>query len=389
MAVAGVYLSRSAKMFVKLGSNIWELPILEGYSLSQSSNTSEVTLNEAAGSGGASRRGRRIFNDSLAPAEFSFSTYVRPFQSTGTGTGKASTTDNETHAVEEVLWAMMAGADTYTANNAYPFSKGSASNSTNVVTPTGATKTSINWGQSNVVQLGTGFSIIFQIEEQDSDAGFLTYTIDGAVINEATIDFDIEGIATINWSGMGTAIAEAAAEIDPTIYEGTTATNNFIQNKISTCAINSSGSDFTGMLDAYNVTLTGGSITISNNISFLTPAELDKINKPIGHVTGTRSISGNFTCYLDGTSAGSADLFEDLSTSLTSGTTSAITNSMALTFALGGASAPKLSVILPTCNVQVPTHSFDDVISVDVAFDALGSNLENADELTLEYVGPA
>lgn len=123
MAVAGVYLSRSAKMFVKLDSNIWELPILEGYSLSQSSNTSEVTLSEAAGSGGASRRGRRIFNDSLAPAEFSFSTYVRPFQSTGTGGGAATTTNDETHAVEEVLWAMMAGADTYTANNAHPFSK--------------------------------------------------------------------------------------------------------------------------------------------------------------------------------------------------------------------------------------------------------------------------
>ena len=389
MADTSIYLSRSAKMFVILGSNKWEVPILEGYSLSQSMNTSEVTISEAASVAGASRRGRRMFNDSLAPAEFSFSTYVRPFQSTGTGSGKATTTDNETHAVEEVLWAMMAGADTYTANNAHPFSKGSASSSTNVITPTGATKSAINFGQSNVVQLGTGYSIVFELEEQDSDGGVISYTISEAVINEATIDFDIEGIATISWSGMGSLVSEGNAATTATIFEGTTATNNFIQNRLSTLTIDSSGSDFGNMEDAYTVTLTGGSVTISNNISFLTPAELSVINKPIGHVTGTRSISGNFTCYLDTTGNGSADLFDDMTTSLTSGTTSAITNSVSLTLALGGASAPKLSLIMPTCNLQIPTHSFDDVVSVDVSFDALGSNLDNSDEITLEYVGPA
>ena len=64
-----------------------------------------------------SRRGRRAFNDSLAPGEWSFSTYVRPFTSAGSGTGTAD--DNgkaevqQKYTVEEILWALMAGADNY------------------------------------------------------------------------------------------------------------------------------------------------------------------------------------------------------------------------------------------------------------------------------------
>ena len=62
------------------GSSYWEIPVLDGFSFSQATNTSEITLNEmAAASGNASRRGRRMFNDSYAPAEWSFSTYARPF----------------------------------------------------------------------------------------------------------------------------------------------------------------------------------------------------------------------------------------------------------------------------------------------------------------------
>ena len=49
---------------------------------------------------------------------------------------------------------------------------------------------------------------------------------------------------------------------------------------------------------SYSVTLTGGNITVSNNISYITPEELGIVNVPIGHVTGTRAISGSFTCYL-------------------------------------------------------------------------------------------
>ena len=83
----------------------WEVPILDGFSFSQSTNQSEIGLSEMQGTDGLSRRGQRVFTDSLAPAEWSFSTYVRPFQTVTDG--------GEHRAVEEVLWAVMAGADKY------------------------------------------------------------------------------------------------------------------------------------------------------------------------------------------------------------------------------------------------------------------------------------
>ena len=90
-----LYFSRDTRMFVqfrnpadntetaaKLGLGaLWEIPVLDGYSFSQTTNTSEITLAEMESTAGISRRGKRVFTDSLAPAEWSFSTYIRPFKS--------------------------------------------------------------------------------------------------------------------------------------------------------------------------------------------------------------------------------------------------------------------------------------------------------------------
>ena len=103
-----LYFSRDSKLYMEFNSKMWEIPILDGFSFSQSTNTSDITLSEMQGADGISRRGRRLFTDSLAPAEFSFSTYVRPFYTTSASDG-----GTEHHAVEEALWAVMAGADTY------------------------------------------------------------------------------------------------------------------------------------------------------------------------------------------------------------------------------------------------------------------------------------
>ena len=81
---------------------VYKVPIQEGFSFSQATNSSEVTLSEMESTVGTSRRGRRMFNDSLAPAEWSFTTYIRPFL------GNASGTKNHgsavIHAAEEALW---------------------------------------------------------------------------------------------------------------------------------------------------------------------------------------------------------------------------------------------------------------------------------------------
>ena len=102
--------TRNANVYVQLTdgaptpNNVqsWKLAVLDGFSFSQAINSSEITINEA---GSTSRRARLLFNDSLAPVEWSMSTYARPFLDT-TGDGKA-------HSPEEALWAMLLGADSY------------------------------------------------------------------------------------------------------------------------------------------------------------------------------------------------------------------------------------------------------------------------------------
>ena len=110
-----MFFSRDTNFLVEIGTDRWAIPILDGFSFSQATNTTEVTLNEMADTSGNSRRGRKLFTDSYAPAEWSFSTYARPFASAGSGSGAADSSAKH-HAVEEALWAMMVGAGTYSSN---------------------------------------------------------------------------------------------------------------------------------------------------------------------------------------------------------------------------------------------------------------------------------
>ena len=114
-------------------------------------------------------------------------------------------------------------------------------------------------------------------------------------------------------------------------------------------------------------------ITIENNLTYLTPETLGQVNLPLGHVMGTRSVSGNFTCYLNSQTNGSLDLFEKLQESR-----GIITNAFALTFNVGGGSnTPRVAIAMPKCHLELPAHSIEDVISVDVAFHALSSDLSS------------
>jgi len=370
-----LYFSRDTKVFIKVGSAVWEVPVLDGFSFSQATNSSEITLAEMESTGGVSRRGRRQFNDSLAPAEWSFSTYVRPFISAGSGSKAADDAANH-HAVEEVLWALFSGPATYASHT---FTDQFVADTTDL---------NIDFSESNKSTLGTA-DIFFVL----GDTNKKIYQMKECVVNEASIDFDIDGIATINWSGMGSEIVEGS-EPTSTVTEGITATNNFIRNRLTTLSViptsqNPTGDGSNELAASYALTLTGGNITMSNNITFITPEEIGLVNTPIGHVTGTRSISGSMTCYLNRdtvTPNASADLWEDLKS-----ITSVVTNSFALTFNIGGTGSgvPKLSVSMPTCHLDIPTHSIEDVIAVETAFNALPSTIDGTDEVTMTYTGIA
>ena len=388
-----LYLARETKLYVKIGSDVWEVPILDGFSFSQATTASEVTLSEMENASGVSRRAKKVFNDALAPAEWSFSTYSRPFMSAAGG-GTDADGAARVHAVEEVMWALLAG-QAYYDGVAYDFKDQSGGTSYfNWSTGTTANDTvTIDWGSSNKSTLGT-CSLIFQV---GSGTGKKWYEVTDSVCNEASIDFDIDGIAMVNWSGFGAVIQETT-EPTVTIAEAITSTNNFIRNRLTqlTIAPNKTGDD-TGnytlaqeglMEDDYLITLTGGNITISNNITFITPEELGFVNYPIGHVTGNRSFSGNFTCYLDwddGTGGNldkqSADFWTDM-TALTD----VVTHSFDLDFAIGGTAEPRMTVTMPTSHIEIPTHSIEDVISLETNFTGLATTFDQTDEATVGYV---
>lgn len=469
-----LYFSRDTKMLVKdtTSNAIWEIPVLDGFSFSQATNATEVTLSEME-TGGVSRRGRRLFTDSYAPAEFSFSTYVRPFKSAGGTPGTAvagvypvSDTINDHAAVEEILWAMMAtNAPGYTpATGDYSsagvtrditdlnidfsesnkstvgtfelyFLLGAGSNdgsrfSTTTTTDVGGDGVDAGGGNFTVtvttntsgtaIQVGDVMNYVVNSVEKNAvvtavNTTTITFTdditdiaqgtavtfsrqvaykLDKAVINEASIDFEIDGIATINWTGNASIIeqvtpplkADYDASTNATYYinEAITSTGNFIRNRLTSVTITSDtnldGSGTAG--NDYTLTLTGGNITISNNNTFLTPETLGTVNQPIGHVTGARGISGNMTCYLNTGDDSSSDLFKDLIAANT-----VVTSKFGLTFKIGGTNAPRLELACATAHLELPTHTIEDVISMDIAFHGLPSTISSTDEVTLKYVG--
>jgi hypothetical protein len=425
--MASLQFSRNTKAYIEQGGYIWEVPIMDGFSFSQATNATEITLNEMADGNNNSRRDRAMFNDSVAPAEWSFSSYMRP------NAGASGS------AVEEALWANLVAINSF---NGTAWTAGVTKTTNNVA---------FDFDDSNKTTLGI-FDLYFVMgacghptgDYTTADGDVTIYKLADCVINSASISFDIDGIAMIEWSGFGRIITEettfdTSATDGSVITTGVTSTSNFIRNRLTSLSVQAGsqtitagafvvgevytiltagttdftvigaasstvgttftatgtgtgtgtatvfrtfpGASFNGV---YNVTLTGGSITIENNISYLTPENLCVVNQPIGHVTGTRSISGDFTCYLTGAAGGSEDLFEDLI-----GATNLVRNSFALNFSIGGSSAPKVVFDMPTCHLEIPTHSIEDVVSVQTTFHALPSAVGSTDELVVTYTGAA
>lgn len=383
-----LYLSRDTKVYLKQGGTgqVFEIPVLDGFSFSQSTNTSEITVSESkkSASSSKSRRSRRVYNDSYAPAEWSFSTYARPIESVATGDSntwnQGTHASKKAHAIEEALWAnFVAGSQAFTdatADETGTFSKG--------ITSTATTMT-VDFTESEQAEVGT-FDLYFVLGKTGAKK---VYKLVNCVINEASFDFDIDGIATINWSGMSSKIVdnETTSFTGTEIKEKLTDTNNYIRNRLTTLSITAKDTDkFEGASTngVYNVILTGGSISFSNNITYLTPSTLGKVDRPLGHVTGARNISGSFTCYLDNDTGDIDELFKELITH-----DQVAVNEFSLVFGVGGASTPNVTVTLPHCHLEIPSHNIEDVISMEVNFHALTEDLSpssaSAFEATIAY----
>ena len=75
-----------------------------------------------------------------------------------------------------------------------------------------------------------------------------------------------------------------------------------------------------------------------------------------------------------------ADLVSDVNT---------VINKFAITLQVGGTDStkPRFTIELPTAHLEIPSHSVEDVISLETNFHGLGTGVGEADEITLKYIG--
>ena len=374
-------------------ANTFKLGVLDGYSFSQGSDATDVTISEA---GAAPNRGSKRFNDSLPPAEWSFQTYVRPFKH-GTNSHRSSGTHD---MVENILWAAIAGKD---------ITGGSESGTSATAVTCDATDADVSFARSDHHEL-LKLSIFFALENT-------TYRLNECQVNQAEIDFSIDGIATISWSGNATTIDQVSTAVeDPskaitvvtdgteTIssaatyteaynYVDTTAPSDgdYLRNKLSTLSLthtkNASGILEVGASDStttYDINITGGSLTIANNITYVTPETLGLVDVPVGSFSGARQVSGSLTMYLDTKANGSNSLLSDLTAA-----TDLVNNAFDMSLFMGGGSSstPVVEFDLPKAHLQIPTIETADIISTTVEFAAQGTDLLTGDEMTVKYKG--
>jgi hypothetical protein len=206
------------------------------------------------------------------------------------------------------------------------------------------------------------------------------YRIDNVQVNQAEVDFSIDGIGMVSWSGFGTVLTQISA---PTFTAGATAVREYSTPTVvsgGTVSNTMSRADFiiqkyTALTvvnnltaESYSVPITGGNLTINNNITYLTPETLGVVNRPIGSFTGSRDISGSVSCYLrTGTASDAGDLMADLLAA-----SSSTTNTFSLTFKAGGNNAPYVQFTMPNATLSLPTMDVQDVLSMNIEFKALG-----------------
>jgi len=364
-------LSRNAQLFVSYVESSWdgngtnlvdadtfEIPVLDGFSFTQATGSQVVTLNE---SGTAPNRGQRAFNTSLEAVEVSFSTYLRPF---------TDTANNDAHnCTEAILWNALV-SDTRSDNT--DDNGGINYDSDNFTITTNDSE------KNQLLKLYAYFHF--------TDSG-LTYKLSEFCVDSVTIDFDIDGIATANWTGYATSISEVGAtypDTSGTDYVPANVDADFILNRLTTLTATS---DVSGSSKAYTFAITGGSFTYSNNITYTIPEELGKVNDPVQHFTGTRSISGSLTAYLaSGGTLDTEQVYADMLTDINSASPE-ITNSFDIDLKIGGGTAPYVQLNIDQAHFELPTVDVADVVGVTMNFTGLESSLGSSDEMTIEYVG--
>lgn len=256
----------------------------------------------------------------ISPVNFTFTTYV------------LSTVDTNVTSPEEYLWVSLMGSDNLTS------------------TPTQST---IDFADGNVAELQ---NLTLWFDQPTQSEG--NYRIDNAIVDSATITFDINGIAEVQWSGRALSIIQ---DNTPPAFTDRTGLTNYIKNRLTTMTLNMNAV-------SYTLALTGGSVKIDNSVQFYGRSKMGETTKPVGHYTGNRRISGNLDFYMKSGTGESVDLFNELLNNADNNDYES-THLAAITIYPGGATnTPRLTITIPQALLDLGRQDFNELIQVSVPF---------------------
>lgn len=344
-------LLRNTRIFVstvKTGhnkTNTQEILVQDDISWGQDSNSTDITVNEA---GPRPTRGSKRFNDSLNAAEWSFSTYILPYK---------DKTSNKQIVPDYMLWHALSSGKALNLKG----DTGAHNNEANFM---------VNFKDNSYHELAMLHIYIL------TDKAW-SY-IDSCQINQAEVNVDIEDIGRVTWSGNGNQLIPLDSQpfdpdalgIDDETYM--TIQSSYIKNKLTILKIKDMDSD-----KAYDIPITGGTFTINNNITYLTPNIMSRVNIPIGSFTGAFELTGSLTAYLNDKSLGSMVLYKDLVKTLK------VVNRFEIALILGGEyddERPAAVLVAKQAHVNIPTIETDDVLGTSVEFKAIPTDLDTGDE---------
>ena len=338
----------STKLSGFTADDTWEILVGDDLQFSQDASSTDINPNEA---GPVPVRGSKRFTDAVNPASWSFSTYILP-----------ATKDLKIVSPDAILWHSLASGSGY---NPTIKEKGVFQSALNQI---------VSFKDSAHHELNK-FNLFLLVDS-------VWYLLKGCQVGQAEIGIDIADIAKTAWSGNATDLAPldtapvgmlalGVSDADFLSYQ-----NLYIKNKLTIMNLkdNNAGT-------VYDVAITGGTVTINNNITYLTPTTLSRVDRAIGSFTGALEVSGNLTCYVNTKANGSSTLWRALQAATAS------INSFDMALALGGKYAdkqvPGLVIHMPKTMLEMPAVSSEDIISLTINFKGMGTDMDTGDEVRL------
>jgi hypothetical protein len=383
-----VQLLRNSRVWISTASseaeitkfNTKEILVQSDISYSQATSSSDINLDEA---GPVPARGSDRFNDSLDPVEWSFSTYIRSYGEADLN-GDGTADDAGVVTIDAILWHCLASSKPFDLTDP---TSGVYSNAKNMV---------VTFEQNMAHELTPCVLYIF--------TGSIWFKIDRAQVGQAEISFDIGGISQVAWSGNGTTLTQIDQPLDPSSADFKFSDTLFLQatylkNKLTVvkCKDNSDNTE-------YVIPITGGSITINNNITYLTPDTLSRLDQSIGSFTGSFEVTGSLTAYLRSKTSGTENYVSDLIKKMQADRS--VKNSFQFAICVGGISSKDEATVnntnagltsknpisvfyIPTCHLSAPSIESADVLGTTIEFKAIPSDFGVSDAIYISHTNDA